>query len=67
VMCPQNPGRVLLQALKEENRPLAAQNKHKGSIGDIGQDVNSSIDSTYFQSISIRFNKSFHLFWEQRC
>ena len=29
------------------------------------QTVNSSIKSTYFNSISIGFNKSFDLFWEQ--
>jgi hypothetical protein len=29
--------------------------------------LNTSIGSTYFLSISTGFNKSFDLFWEQRC
>ena len=42
-------------------------NDQQGSTGDIGQDVSSSIDCTYFQRFSIGFNKSFDLFWEQSC
>ena len=41
-------------------------NDQQGSTDDGVRHVSSSIDCTYFQRISIGFNKSFDLFWEQR-